>query len=162
MMNVSVRFNWLSDDEWLAKNHPELVEANNNSRTLRGYYAEQVYEKQMPEGTKLRVSNGPLGDIDAIEPIKGRIEVKFRNNVLKEDLAKKNKIKYYFKVFARMNDIEGLHESFTFYEDVYDERGICINTKPRTFWVCDDLDKAKEQINILFKFQEAYYEKFNK
>lgn len=154
------RFNWLSDDEWLEVNHPQMVVANQNSRTLRGYYAEQVYKKQMPEGTLLRVPNLPYGDIDAIEPERGRIEIKFRNNVLKPWLAEKNEIKYYFKVFAFMNDVD-YHYHIPFYEDIIDKNGN-IQTLKRDFWFCDNLELAKQNLNIIFKYKESFYSPFKK
>ena len=154
------RRNWKLGDDWLENNHPELVPLNNNSRDLRGWYAEQCYKKQMPDNTTLNTKVKDMNaDIDAIEPKRGKIEVKFGTYNLKTSLSKINNISYYYVVRADKVEMDNIHYKTVFYEDNI-VMGIKLKPTKRSFWFCPDLELAKQNIHRIFKYKGAEYVKF--
>lgn len=157
---MNKRYNWKQEDRWLEINHPELVQANNNSRDIRGWYAQKCYEAQMPEGTKLNIKvQGMNADIDAIEPVKGKIEIKFGSYNEKKELSIKNGIDYYYKVYADKVEVPYIHYKTVFYEDNI-VMGITLPPIKRVFWLCPDLELAKQNIHSIFKYKGSKYEYF--
>ena len=154
------RRNYKPEDDWLKNNHPELVQANENSRDIRGWYAEQCYKKQMPVNTTLNTKvKGMNADIDAIEPKRGKVEVKFGTYNLKTSLSKINDISYYYVVRADKVEMDNIHYKTVFYEDNI-VMGITLSPIKRVFWLCPDLELAKQNIHRIFKYKEAEYVKF--
>ena len=115
----------------------------------------------MPDNTILNTKvKGMNADIDATEPKRGKVEVKFGTYNLKKQLSKTNDISYYYIIHADKVEVPNIHYKTVFYEDniVMD---ITLTPIKRVFWLCPDLDLAKQMIHLIFKYKSAEYIKFN-